>query len=80
MKRTLSILLSLVLIFSLFSFSSLAEAAPVEINIFGIGDFGGGLDDSEKPTGNPGGARIVGKMKELTAASANPIVVVGGTS
>ena len=80
MKRGLSVLLSLVLIFSLFSFSSLAEAQPIEINIYGIGDFGGGLDDSGKPTGNPGGARIVGKMKELTAASSNPIVVAGGTS
>ena len=80
MKRILSLLLSLFLLFSLFSFSALAEAAPIEINIYGIGDFGGGLDDSGTPTGNPGGARIVGKMKELTNAAANPIVVAGGTS
>ncbi|MBQ9460030.1 MAG: 5'-nucleotidase C-terminal domain-containing protein, partial [Oscillospiraceae bacterium] len=34
----------------------------------------------DSPTGDPGGAKIVGAMKELTKAAANPIVVTGGTS
>ena len=80
MKKLLSLCLSLCLLLSVFGFAASAEGEAVEINLFGIGDFGGGLDDSGKATGNPGGARIVGKMKELTAAAANPVVVAGGTS
>ncbi len=79
MKRMLSLILSLCLIVTVFGFAQ-AEGDAVEINIYGIGDFGGALDDSGKPNGNPGGARIVGKMKELTSASVNPVVVAGGTS
>ncbi len=71
-------LLSLSLVFSL-TVAGASAAEVKEINIFGIGDFGGALDDSGKPTGNPGGARVVGAMKALTAEAANPIVVTGGT-
>ncbi|WP_251445625.1 bifunctional metallophosphatase/5'-nucleotidase [Vermiculatibacterium agrestimuris] len=79
-KRVLSTLLALTMVFALVPASLTAQAAEVkEINIFGIGDFGGALDDSGKPTGNPGGARVVGAMKALTAEAANPIVVTGGT-
>lgn len=79
-KRILSTLLTLSLSFSLACTGLTAQAAEVkEINIFGIGDFGGALDDSGKPTGNPGGSRVVGAMKALTADAANPIVVTGGT-
>ena len=80
MKKILSLFLSLCLLLSVCGALAAAEGEAVEINLFGIGDFGGGLDDSGKPNGNPGGARIVGKMKELTAAASNPIVVAGGTS
>jgi len=79
-KRLISTLLSLSLCFSLATVGLTAHAADVkEINIFGIGDFGGALDDSGKPAGNPGGARVVGAMKALTEKAANPIVVTGGT-
>ena len=80
MKKTLSVFLTLCLMLGVFGGFAAGEGEAVEINIFGIGDFGGGLDDSGKPNGNPGGARIVGKMKELTAQAANPVVVAGGTS
>ena len=80
MKKLLAAVLSLCLVLSLLGGVTMAEGAAVEINLYGIGDFGGGLDDSGKATGNPGGARIVGKMKELTAQAANPVVVAGGTS
>ena len=80
-KRVLSLLLTLTLLLSLSAVGSPALAADTkEINIFGIGDFGGALDDSGTPAGNPGGVRIVGAMKELTSNSVNPIVVAGGTS
>lgn len=80
-KRVLSLLLTLSLLLALSAVGSPALAAgQKEINIFGIGDFGGALDDSGTPAGNPGGVRIVGAMKELTANAANPIVVAGGTS
>ena len=77
-RKVLSALLALAMVFSLASVSLAAEPVK-EINIFGIGDFGGALDDSGKPTGNPGGARVVGAMKALTAEAVNPIVVTGGT-
>ncbi len=80
MKRILSLILALGLLLTVYGFTAAAEGEPVEINIYGIGDFGGALDDSGKPNGNPGGARIVGKMKELTAGAVNPVVVAGGTS
>lgn len=68
------------MVFSVAGATLTAHAADVkEINIFGIGDFGGALDDSGKPAGNPGGARVVGAMKALTAEAVNPIVVTGGT-
>ena len=80
-KKVLSTLLALTMVFSVASASLTAHAADVkEINIFGIGDFGGKLDPVDSPTGDPGGAKIVGAMKELTAEAANPIVVTGGTS
>ena len=80
MRKLLAAVLSLCLVLSLFGGLALAEGTAVEINLYGIGDFGGGLDDSGTATGNPGGARIVGKMKELTAQAVNPLVVAGGTS
>ena len=61
MKKTLSVFLTLCLMLGVFGGFAAGEGEAVEINIFGIGDFGGGLDDSGKPNGNPGGARIVGK-------------------
>ena len=77
-KRGLSMFLTLTLLLSLATVGSPALAADTkEINIFGIGDFGGALDDSGTAAGNPGGVRIVGAMKELTANAANPIVVAG---
>lgn len=78
-KKVLASLLALVMVFSLAG-TALAAETPVEIDVFGIGDFGGALDEVERATGNPGGAKIVGAMKALTAESANPIVVAGGTS
>lgn len=79
-KRALSIILILAMVCSISCASLTAYAAEVkEINLFGIGDFGGALDDSGKPTGNPGGARVIGAMKALTAEATNPIVVTGGT-
>lgn len=79
-KKVLSTLLALTMVFSVAGTTLTAHAADVkEINIFGIGDFGGALDDSGKPAGNPGGARVVGAMKALTAEAVNPIVVTGGT-
>ncbi len=80
-KRLLSSLLALLLLCSLAGGGLTARAAAkTEIDVFGIGDFGGKLDPVDGPTGDPGGAKIVGAMKALTAASANPIVVTGGTS
>ena len=80
-KRILSILLALTMVFSVAGATLTAHAAEAkEINIFGIGDFGGKLDPVDSPTGDPGGAKIVGAMKDLTAKAANPIVVTGGTS
>ncbi len=80
MKQFLSLVLSLCLLMTVFAVAAPAEGEAVEINLFGIGDFGGALDDAGTPNGNPGGARIVGKMKALTAAAQNPVVVAGGTS
>ena len=77
-RKVLSALLALAMVFSLASVSLAAEPVK-EINIFGIGDFGGALDDSGKPTRNPGGARIVGAMKELTGKAVNSIVVAWST-
>ncbi len=79
-RRILSLILVLGLMLAM-AVPGLAASspAPAEINIFGIGDFGGALDDSGTPTGNPGGARLVGAMKALTAESTNPVVVSGGT-
>ncbi len=80
-KKVLSTLLALTMVFSVASASLTAHAADVkEVNVFGIGDFGGKLDPVDSPTGDPGGAKIVGAMKALTAEAANPIVVTGGTS
>ncbi len=80
-KRLLSSLLALLLLCSLASGGLTARAAAAtEINIFGIGDFGGKLDPVDGPTGDPGAAKIVGAMKALTAKAANPIVITGGTS
>ncbi len=78
-KRILSTLLALGMAVSLMGTGAAFAAEEKEINIFGIGDFGGALDDSGKPAGNPGGARVVGAMKALTTEAANPIVVTGGT-
>lgn len=80
-KRVLSTLLTLALTLSLVGpgLTASAASAAKEIDLFGIGDFGGALDDSGKPTGNPGGARVVGGMKALTAESKNAIVLSGGT-
>ncbi|MBR1686411.1 MAG: 5'-nucleotidase C-terminal domain-containing protein [Clostridia bacterium] len=80
MKKLLALSLSLCLILCMLSFPAFGEGGDIEINLYGIGDFGGALDDAGTPTGNPGGARIVGKIKELTAQASNPIVVAGGTS
>ncbi|MBO4915548.1 MAG: 5'-nucleotidase C-terminal domain-containing protein [Oscillospiraceae bacterium] len=80
-RALLSFLLALTLLCSLWSGVPAARAADsTEINIFGIGDFGGKLDPMDSPTGDPGGAKIVGAMKALTGSSANAIVVAGGTS
>lgn len=80
-KRVLSTLLALTMVFSTVSAGLTAQAADVkEINIFGIGDFGGKLDPVESATGDPGGAKIVGAMNALTSEAENPIVVIGGTN
>ena len=81
-KKVLPLFLALCLIFSL-SLGALPAAGAAadgkEVNIFGIGDFGGALDDSGTAAGNPGAVRLVGEMKQLTGEYPNSMVISGGT-
>ncbi len=80
MKQLLCLCLAMCMLLAAIGGAAAEERQAVEINLYGIGDFGGALDDAGTPNGNPGGARIVGKMKALTAQAAHPIVLAGGTS
>ena len=80
MKKSLAILLALMLCLSLISLGSFAAAADVvTIDIYSFNDFHGTVDKSASGS-NPGADRFVAIMQALTADNPNSLIVSAGDS